>query len=65
MTDKVQLINQCKEEISEEIEYHKIKGLPIQIMVHVLFKVYCKSQKQVFRIKRNILKNMKYILSSE
>ena len=67
MTDNVQLINRCKEELSEEIEYNKLKDLPSQITVYMLFngfnelscnKSYFKELKRVFRTKRNILKNM-------
>lgn len=56
ITDKVQFINRCKEELSEEIESHKLKGLPTQIMVHMLFncykallrdKAYCKEPKYI------------------
>ena len=74
MTNSIQFINQCKEVLIEEIEYHKLKGLSTQLTIYTLFngycamlcdKVYCKSLKQEFRTKRNMLKTMKNDLNNE
>ena len=74
MNNNIHFIKQCKVELNEEIEQHKLKGLSTQLTIFMLFngyrallcdKAYCKSLKHKFRTKCNILKPMNNDLSNE
>ena len=74
MNNNIHFINQCKIELNEEIEQHRLKGLSTQLTIFMLFnvyhallcdKAYCKSLKHEFRTKYNILKSMTNDLSNK
>ena len=70
----IHFVNQYKNELNEEIEQHRMKGLTTQLTIFMLFncyrallcdKAFCKSLKQEFRTKCNILKSMNNDLINE